>query len=428
MIEYLKDIIDIAPWLDRPPFEGVRYNRKKIDREQFLKIAPFTVTPAPFYKDGFYLPQGETNGNHPYHLAGLYYFQEPSAMSAVAALQLQGNERVLDLCAAPGSKATAVAACLDTGLLVANEIQGSRAKALQENMERMGIARAVITNNDSAAVAKALPEYFDKVLVDSPCSGEGMFRKYPRILEEWSEDLVALCRDRSRHVLENAAKTLRPGGRLVYSTCTFNLEENEKTILWFLDRHPDFKVVETGITGGRAGLLGLEQAVRIFPADGGEGHFVCAMERSGHAAGNPAPLFRPEKCVDAAAALKELLKEPLAGHLIKRGNYFYLIDQDLPNPAGLRILRAGRQVLELKGRQFKPAHHLAMSLPKEAFNYALELDIEQAKRYVNGQTVPCSRRGYGVVTVAGVPLGFIKSSDGMGKNHYPKGLRTLNLS
>ncbi|MBQ8892887.1 MAG: RsmF rRNA methyltransferase first C-terminal domain-containing protein [Clostridia bacterium] len=423
MLKYLKEWIDLTPWLDQPAFEGVRFNCKKISRQDFLRIVPFEVKPSPFYEDGFYL-QSEGDGNHPYHLAGLYYFQEPSAMSAVTALQLQGEERVLDLCAAPGSKATAIASKLKGGLLVANEIQAGRAKILQENMERMGVSRAVITNNDSAAVAKALPEYFDKVLVDSPCSGEGMFRKYPRILEEWTEELVALCRDRSREVLENAAKTLRPDGRLVYSTCTFNLEENEKTILWFLENHPDFHVVETGIPGGRPGFLGLEQAVRIFPADGGEGHFVCAMERDGDG-GREAPRFKVEKHPDALAALQELLKISVKGNLIRRGNNFYWVDEDLPDPPGLRILRAGMQVLELKGRQWKPAHHLAMCLPRELFRYALELDVEQARRYVNGQTVFCDQKGYGVVTVAGVPLGFIKSSDGVGKNHYPKGLRTL---
>lgn len=425
MIAYLQDIVDLAPYLGREPYEGVRFNRQKISREAFEGCAPFSLRPAPFYEDGYYLAAGQADGNHPFHLAGMYYFQEPSAMSAVAALALEGGERVLDLCAAPGSKATAIAARLKDGLLVANEIQPSRARVLLENLERMGAARAVVTNGEPAAVARAFPGYFDKVLVDSPCSGEGMFRKHPRILEEWSEDLVALCRDRSRTILEEAAQTLRRGGRLVYSTCTFNLEENEKTILWFLERHPDFHPVETGIRGGRRGLLGLDQAVRIFPADGGEGHFVCALERAGAEPGARLAGFRPERHPEAEAALGELLRSALPGRLIRRGNFYYAVEDDLPAPSGLHILRAGRQVLEQKGRQLKPAHHLAMSLPREAFRYALPLEPEAARRYVNGQTVPCPERGYGVVTVEGIPLGWIKASGGEGKNHYPKGLRTF---
>jgi 16S rRNA C967 or C1407 C5-methylase (RsmB/RsmF family)/NOL1/NOP2/fmu family ribosome biogenesis protein len=425
MITYLKELIDLQPFLGSAPLEGVRFNPKKIEREDFLAMVPFEVAPSPFYQYGYYLKSGEVDGNHPYHRAGLYYFQEPSAMSAVTALQLQGDERVLDLCAAPGSKSTAIAAELTTGLLVANEIHPTRAKALQENMERMGVCRAVITNSDSAALAKALPLYFDKILVDSPCSGEGMFRKYPRILEEWSEDLVALCRERSREILANAAQMLRPGGRLVYSTCTFNLEENEKTILWFLENHPEFSVAESGICGSSKGFLGLEQAVRIFPSDGGEGHFVCALQKAGDAPAKEAPKFKPEKHPEAQNALREVLKQPLKGNLISRGDYYYLVDEDLPCPEKIRILRAGLQVLELKGKQWKPAHHLAMALPKDAFCYYEELSLPQAQGYLNGQTVPCNQKGYGVCTLSGVPMGWIKASGGMGKNHYPKGLRTL---
>lgn len=423
MISYLKDLLDLTPYLGTPPLEGVRYNPKKLGRDAFLRIAPFGVAPSPFYEDGFYLKEGEVDGNHPYHQAGIYYFQEPSAMSAVTALQLQGDERVLDLCAAPGSKATAIASKLDSGLILANEIHPARAKILQENMERMGISRAVITNSDSAAIAMALPDYFDKVLVDSPCSGEGMFRKYPRILEEWSEELVGLCTKRSREVLENAAKTLRPGGRLVYSTCTFNLEENEKTVRWFLETHPEFSMAETGIKGGRPGFLGLDLARRIFPADGGEGHFVCAMVREGDGLRKEAPAFKGEKHPQAEAALKEMVKQPLSGQWLCRGDYYFLVDEDLPCPQGVRILRAGLQVLELKGKQWKPAHHLAMSLPKDAFHYFKELTLEEAKQYLAGGTVECAEKGYGAVCVEGVPLGWIKSSGGVGKNHYPKGLR-----
>lgn len=424
MIEYLKKLVELEPFLGQPPLEGVRFNRQKIGREAFLKCAPFSLEPSPFYEDGFYIKE-EGSGNHPYHHAGMYYFQEPSAMSAVTALQLQGDERVLDLCAAPGSKATAIGARLRDGLLVANEIKGNRASILAENAERMGLTRAVITNSDAKSLAKAVPSYFDKILLDSPCSGEGMFRKYPRILEEWSEDLVQMCAERSRELLEEAAKMLRPGGRMVYSTCTFNLEENEKTILWFLERHPEFQVVPTGIEGASSGFLGLSDASRIFPADGGEGHFVCALRHKGEGIATAAPTFPKEKHPDALVALQELLKIPLEGNLIQRGERYFLVDPDLPCPKGVRILRAGMEVLERKGKQWKPAHHLAMCLPKEAFCYHEELTLPQAEAYLRGETVPCNQKGYGVVTTAGIPLGWIKSSQGIGKNHYPKGLRVL---
>lgn len=426
MISHLKELIDLTPLIGTPPVEGVRYNPKKISRAEFLKIAPFRLEPTPFYDGGFIIREGKADGNHPYHLAGLYYFQEPSAMSAVTALQLSGNERVLDLCAAPGSKATAIASRLEDGLLVANEIQAKRAAALLQNLERMGARRAVITQAPAERLAAAMPEYFDKVLIDSPCSGEGMFRKYPRILEEWSEELVERCALRSRAILEAGAEALRPGGRLVYSTCTFNLEENEKTILWFLERHPDFKPVETGISGAQPGFLGLSEARRIFPSAGGEGHFVCALSRAGDAAGRSAPDFAKERWPEADAAIKSMLKERPEGNWICRGNFFYLLDLDLPCPSGIRILRAGMQSLELQGRQWKPAHHMAMCLPKEAFLLTQEFSMQQARQYLNGQVVQAEGRGWGTGLLEGTPIGWIKAGGGMGKNHLPKGLRTLN--
>ncbi len=425
MITYLKEWVDLTPYVGQPPLQGVRYNRKKWSRQAFLQAAPFAVRPSVFYEDGFYT-DGAEKGNHPYHHAGLYYFQEPSAMSAVTALQLQGDERVLDLCAAPGSKATAIGAALTTGLLVANEIQPGRATILAENMERMGIARAVITNSDAEKLCKALPAYFDKILLDSPCSGEGMFRKYPRILEEWNEGLVRQCTQRSRMLLEQAAGMLRPGGRLVYSTCTFNPEENEKTILWFLENHPEFRVADTGIQGAEPGFFGLDQARRIFPHNGGEGHFVCALEHTGTGAGIPAPTFKAEKHPEAREALEQWLCAPPTGHLIRRKDRYYCVAADLPEPQGVRILRAGLEVMDQVGKQLKPAHHLAMSLPAEAFLYTVPLSVEQATEYLKGQTVQSPHKGYGVVTVEGVPLGWIKSSGGVGKNHYPKGLRLFN--
>lgn len=425
MIEYLKEWVDLTPYLNRAGHEGVRYNPKKISREQFLKIAPFELEQSPFYKEGFIIKGGERDGNHPYHLAGLYYFQEPSAMGALTALQIEGHERVLDLCAAPGSKASGIGGLLKEGLLVANEIDPKRAQALKSNLERMGISRCVVTQGSPAQMAKALPEYFDKVLIDSPCSGEGMFRKYPRILEEWSEELVAHCTARSREVLEEGAKTLRPGGRLVYSTCTFNLEENERTILWFLERHPEFKIVPCGLEAGTEGFLGLKEARRIFPCHGGEGHFICAMEREGEGAGASAPAFKPERWEEAMKALSQMVKKPPEGIGLMRGDQFYLVDADLPAPSGIKILRAGFAAMERQGKAWRPCHHLAMSLPKEAFFFAREMTLEEARLYANGQVLPCGETGWGVMTIEGAPLGWTKASGGQGKNHFPKGLRTF---
>lgn len=423
MIEYLKKWVDLTPYLDAPAKEGVRYNPKKISKEHFCAIAPFSVAESPFYQEGFTIEEGDASGNHPYHLAGLYYFQEPSAMSALTALQIKGDEKVLDLCAAPGSKATGIGCLLKEGLLVANEIDPKRAKALLSNLERMGISRAVITQGTPAQMAAALPEYFDKVLIDSPCSGEGMFRKYPRILEEWSEELVAHCTNRSREVLEEGAKTLRQGGRLVYSTCTFNIEENEKTILWFLERHPDFKLVDTGLKVGAEGFLGLKEARRIFPCHGGEGHFVCAMERQGEGSGRPAPAFKADRSSEPMEALREVLKDCPEGIGLLRGDHFYLVDADLPAPQGIKILRAGLCAMERQGKHWKPCHHLAMSFPKDAFYFAREATMEEAQLYANGQVLPCDARGWGVIAIEGVPLGLTKAGGGMAKNHFPKGLR-----
>ncbi len=422
MIDYLKEWVDLSRCVGTPATEGVRYNPKKISRADFLKILPFEVRPNPFYEKGYIICGGEPNGNHPYHQAGLYYFQEPSAMSAVTALQLKPDDRVLDLCAAPGSKSTAIAAELVDGLLVANEINAKRASALRSNLERMGVARAIITNTDGDHLAKAVPQFFDKVLVDSPCSGEGMFRKYPRILEEWTPELVDLCARRSRGVLEAGAKALKPGGRLVYSTCTFNLEENEKTVSWFLERHPEFQLVETGIQGGSPGFLGLKKACRIFPGANGEGHFVCAMIHTGEGGRKPLPPIKPEKLPEEWCFLKTVLREP-KGNLIRRGNFCYLVDEDLPELKGIPVLRAGIQALEQVGRQWKPAHHLATCFPKERYPFFEDCTLERAFSYLHGEVIPSGAKGYGVACVEGVPMGWIKSGNGQVKNHYPKGLR-----
>ncbi|TGV24161.1 RsmB/NOP family class I SAM-dependent RNA methyltransferase, partial [Mesorhizobium sp. M00.F.Ca.ET.186.01.1.1] len=230
---------------DQPVTHGLRVNPLKVAREQFLSRSPFTLEPVSWCVNGFRYQDQERPGKHPYHAAGLYYLQEPSAMSAAEALDAQPGERILDLCAAPGGKSTQLAAGLNgQGLLVANEIHPVRVKALAENLERCGVKNAVVTNETPEKLQERFPQFFDKILVDAPCSGEGMFRKLPEAIEDWSPDKVTECHLMQQDILDAASAMLKPGGTLVYSTCTFAPLENEQSLVDFLTRHPEFTVVE----------------------------------------------------------------------------------------------------------------------------------------------------------------------------------------
>ena len=427
MLEYLKDITDLAPYVGTPPFCGVRFNPLKISRERFEQLAPFEVAPCMFYSCG-YRTQGEVSGTHPLHMSGGYYIQEPSAMSAITALQLQPTDGVLDMCAAPGSKATAVAAGCD--ILVANEINLKRARTLIGNIERMGVSNALVTSSDSLSVGKSFAGYFDKVLVDSPCSGEGMFRKHPEILSDWTPELVKMCARRSRDILQNAAMAVKAGGRLVYSTCTYNLEENEKVILDFLENNPDFEPADTGLTGGERGLLGLDSARRIFIKNGGEGHFVCALRRTGEPRQTVrVPVFKIKNNTDF---LDQILCSPLkllkdfGFGITEHEGVKYAVHEKLQMPHGVRIMRAGVKLGAYVSKTFKPDHHLFMSAAPSALQ-TFEADEESAARFLSGNELCIGNtlKGYTAVTYNGLTLGFGKASNGVLKNHLPHGLRIL---
>lgn len=421
LTESLKDIFDISQYIGTPAFCGLRTNPiKQVDS------LPFELKPCPFFKDGYYINESEKTGNHPLHFAGAYYLQEPSAMSALSALQVQKDDVVLDMCAAPGSKATAIAAMCK--MLVANEYTHARVGALIGNIERMGISNALVLNSDSAAVGDAFLGYFDKVLVDSPCSGEGMFRKHPEIVTDWTPELVTMCAERSKEVLSNAAKALKQGGRLVYSTCTYNLEENEKVIIDFLESHPDFEIADTGLDFGQKGLLGLSQTRRITVSDGGEGHFVCALKRVG------APDIRylkPFKLNFKFNALEGIVKAPpefLQGGdygILEFGDALYAVLKDMPNPKGVRIMRAGVKLGAMNFKTFKPDHHLFMALKNDSFLNSFEVSEQDALRFYRGEALPCPAdiKGYTAITHKGLCIGFAKASGGQLKNHLPKGLR-----
>ena len=420
--------------LEQPPFRGVYVNELKCSTARFRQLFPFPIEPTPFAPCGFYLdPDTAHLGTHPLHHAGAFYAQEPSAMSAAAVLAAKPGEKVLDMCAAPGGKTAAIAAALGgNGLLWSNEYVKQRAFTLLSNCERMGVRNAVISNADSAVLAKQLPQFFDKVLVDAPCSGEGMLRREKADYEKWSPKNIALCARRQAEILHNAAQTLACGGELVYSTCTFNRTENEEAVEAFLATHPDFELLPIQEPFGSPGF-GMPEARRIFPADGGEGHFVAKLKKRGEAA---AVKYSDFTAGPAPAAFDDFYKQQFAatpaGRPCEIGGKIYITPPALPATAGIPIHRAGVLAGEMKGRRFVPAHQLYSAARAEDCRAALDLSLEDARlpRYLHGEEISAEgasvTSGYLAIMVEGIPLGFGKASGGKIKNHYPKGLRNLS--
>lgn len=411
---------------ERPRAVGLRLNPLKGEAPPL----PFALEPVPWAKDGYYYQSGERPGLHPWHEAGVYYLQEPSAMAPAPLLAVQPGERVLDLCAAPGGKSTQLAAFMQgRGLLVCNEYSPKRAKILSQNIERMGIANALVLNETPAALAVRFPGYFDKILVDAPCSGEGMFRKEEAALTDWSEETVALCAARQLDILRCAGKMLRPGGRLVYSTCTFAPEENEGVIAAFLALHPDFSVEQAyapwfapgrpdWVAGGRAELA---NTFRLWPHRlRGEGHFAAVLRREGAqfcaAPEEPASALPPDY-----VALPTLPQ----GKAISFGQEIFWAPTQLPRLRGLRVLRPGLALGQaLKGR-FEPAHALALWAKDAPQNVNYAADSEEIAKYLHGEALPGQQKGWTLVQVDGFSIGWAKGANGLLKNHYPKGLRRI---
>ncbi len=407
---------------EKPLPRGIRVNTLKIDREKFSEISPFALRPVPWEENGFYVAE-EKAGRHPYHFAGLYYSQEPSAMSAAPQLGAGPGERVLDLCAAPGGKSTQLAQAMrGEGILVCNEIDPARARILAQNIERLGVKNAVVLNASPERLAPMFPAFFDKILVDAPCSGEGMFRKNAQeALSNWSEANVALCAERQHRILQCAAGMLRAGGRLVYSTCTFAPAEDEGQIYRFLSEHPEFAPVAQR---------------KLYPHEiEGEGHFYAVLEkRSGGAAeeGNARRAFRPQAPVPSAAraVFEKFCAENLrcmpSGEPYCAGDVLYLLPAGCFALRDLPVLRAGVRAGEFRKGRFEPSHALAMSLRAEAFARTVSLDVSAAEKYLRGETFSARvADGWCGVLTEGFPLGWGKATGGTVKNHYPKGLRLM---
>ena len=455
---------------DNNRFQALRFNTLKVGKnksveEEIAGIMDKLCIPmdkkVTWANDAYYYDEEKRPGKHPYHEMGLYYIQEPSAMSAAALLAPKPGMRVLDLCAAPGGKSTQLATYLgDSGLLVSNEINTQRSRILSQNIERMGIKNAIVTNEDSFVLASHFPSFFNAIQVDAPCSGEGMFRKLPEAVEQWSTENVAICAERQKEILDNAATMLKAGGTIVYSTCTFSQEENEDVIEYFLERHPDFT---------------LEEMERFWPHKvDGEGHFVAKLVRRGgvnefdadyevceencnkvedtglkddrktkknknnkNRKNETKPALTKENMKLLSEFLDETVSEDMAAwiknsRLVMFGEQLYMLPDMEVDIKGLKVQRAGLHIGEFKKQRFEPSHSLALALKySEAKNVVkLTCDDPQTNGFFNGQSVMLSdgqaaecKKGWALVCVDGYPAGWGKVNGAQVKNHYPKGLR-----
>lgn len=433
---------------DNNRFQALRFNTLKVqspeERMRILKTLKISSDKkVSWANEAYYFDENVRPGKHPYHEMGLYYIQEPSAMSAAALLAPKPGMRVLDLCAAPGGKSTQLATYLgDSGLLVSNEINTQRSRILSQNIERMGIKNAIVTNEDSFVLASHFPGFFNAIQVDAPCSGEGMFRKLPEAIEQWSMENVAICAERQKEILDNAAVMLKPGGVIVYSTCTFSKEENEDVIECFLERHPDFT---------------LEEMERFWPHKvDGEGHFVAKLVRRGsvdtdlkadrktkknknskNRKNETKPALTKENMKLLSEFLDETISEDMAAwiknsRLVMFGGQLYRLPDMEVDIKGLKVQRAGLHIGEFKKQRFEPSHSLALALKlSEAKNVVkLTCDNPQTIGFFNGQSVMLSdeqaaecKKGWVLVCVDGYTAGWGKVNGTQVKNHYPKGLR-----
>lgn len=423
--------------LEQPPQKAFRVNTGKISLDDFAKIDEFSSGKIPYVENGFYLNY-EKIGNHPYHHAGMLYVQEPAAMMPVECVDIDPEWFVLDMCAAPGGKSTQLKNKLgEKGVLVSNEIIASRCKILTGNIERLGLSNTVTTCMDTKKLAQAFPNCFDLIMCDAPCSGEGMFRKEEAALTEWSEGNVKMCAQRQEEILENAVKLLKNGGYIIYATCTFSLEENEMLIDSFLQKHPEFEIIEPtervvantsqGISFEGCKCENISFARRCYPhKTRGEGQFAAVL----HNTLVPVSASKtPKKAQKIDNAVFTFLDDVLEGYdkskvQLYNGNPVYFTP-DFSVKDGVAFC-CGITIGELKKNYILPHHQFFMGLG-HLFKRKIELslDDERLKKYLHGEeiSVDCAN-GWAVVTTKGCTLGGVKVVNGTAKNHYPKGLRS----
>ena len=424
---------------------GLRVNLLKTTPDKLIKDGEFKLEPLNYVDNGFILREERAMGASPYHHAGMVYMQDPGAMASAAALDVEPDWWVADLCAAPGGKSSQIAERLGkNGFILSNEYVPKRAKRIVGNFERLGVRNAIVTSLDTARIRDMYEGAFDLVVVDAPCSGEGMFRKSEEALEDWSDENVKICAERQKEILKNAHNLVKSGGYLLYSTCTYSPEENEEVVADFLRENDDYKLVKVkdtleaitvpGIKKYAPDTQNIEYARRFYPhVSDGEGQFLALMQRDKNAdikqrilyKDEAKPLSKQESVMVKSFFKEALIKEP-DGRAMKVGENIVLISHGCPIPKN-SVFMSGVMIGEIKGSTFFP-HHQFFSAYPELFKSRVELtrDDVRTMKYLGGEEieVDASVKGWCAVLFEGAAIGGGKASSGKVKNHYPKGLRT----
>ena len=414
--------------LNQPAKKGFRINTLKGDADQLFGCLSISHEKSRFADNGYYTDAKAGIGHTPEYMAGAFYMQEPSASSAVTVLKPLPGMKVLDLCAAPGSKSTQIGEMMkNQGLLVVNEINSQRARILLENIERHGITNAVVTNCDTKVIADTLEEYFDMVLCDAPCSGEGMMRKENEAISQWSPKLVESCAALQKEILSNAYRCLKPGGTLVYSTCTLNKVENEQQVLSFLQNHPDMHMCDAGVNFGRCAFetaYDIDKAIRIFPMDEGEGHFVAKMKKDGTARNYDLPVRKSDVVARSTKQVIEDTIEVSYPYMFASKARVYGSVNPFYDFGKIHVLRQGVLLGEEKKGRFEFSHHFFMSTHSH-FRNSFSMNEAQCRAYMHGEQITAdSHPGMVAMCYHGYVIGGAKSDGRVMKNRYPKAFRT----
>lgn len=419
---------------------GLRVNTQKLTKDRFETISPFTLTPVPWVSNGYYYTEEEKPSRDAYYYAGLYYLQEPSAMTPASLLPIEPGDCVLDLCAAPGGKSTELGARLQgCGLLVANDISNSRAKGLLKNLELFGIPNICVTSEPPEKLKKAFPAFFDKILIDAPCSGEGMFRKDPDMVKSWQEKGPEYYAGIQRIIVSEAVDMLRPGGLMLYSTCTFSRTEDEEIIEGLLASHTDMELMPLALFEGAADGIGLSGCLRLFPHRvNGEGHFMALLKKKGgegqgrQFSGEPERKKGIQLPEEVSAFFDKTAFKLHKDRIMIKNQLVYELPADWKPKINLRCLRTGLLLGELKKERFEPSQALAMVLKPEEFPAAVSFSREDERviRYLKGETLSLLEgeqevKGWCLICVDGFPLGFAKGNGQTLKNKYYPGWRWL---